>query len=346
MLKQKNVSSKTKVELYLREKLRHSNPGDKLPSIRQLKSLLEVSQSVVDKAVMHLVIEGLLEVRQPTGLFKAEPVRPVIKLLNFQTATGIRSFYHEFLADLLYEIAQNGRRVELISDRKAIAKLMKSPGNDTIITFGVRLQEYSDLSHHIHRKIINLLPNFIDDVAPGLIIDDTELIEKQIRYLVDCGHRKITYLHLKDENSYIRAQNARWDTFHRLGFELGLEFDKDFLINCVDRDLERIAGALFELLQKDNRPDAVLLGSDVLVQGAYEGIKRAGMIPGEDISVLGTDNRAWCEFTSPALCSAGFDYRMGFKKLISMIHEVENGADGELIKLPVKIFERKSTVNK
>ena len=288
----------------------------------------------------------MLEVRQPTGLFKAEAVKPVIKLLNFQTATGIRSFYHEFLSGLLYEIAQNGRRVELISDRKGIAKLMKSPGNDTIITFGVRLHEYSDLSHHIHRKIINLLPNFIENVAPGLIIDDTELIDKQIRYLVDNGHRKIAYLHLRNENSYIRAQNARWDTFHRLGFELGLEFNKDFLINCVDRDLERIADALFELLQKDNRPDAVLLGSDVLVQGVYEGIKKAGMIPGKDISVLGTDNRAWCEFTSPALSSAGFDYGMGFKKLISMVNEVENGADGELIKLPVKIFERKSTVNK
>ena len=125
-----------------------------------------------------------------------------------------------------------------------------------------------------------------------------------------------------------------------------MEFNKDFLINCVDRDLERIADALFELLQKDNRPDAVLLGSDVLVQGVYEGIKKAGMIPGKDISVLGTDNRAWCEFTSPALSSAGFDYGMGFKKLISMVNEVENGADGELIKLPVKIFERKSTVNK
>ena len=345
MHKQKNISSKTRVELYLREKLKQSNSGDKLPSIRQLKALLEVSQSVVDKAVMQLVIEGLLEVRQPTGLFKAEAVKPVIKLLNFQNATGIRSFYHEFLAGLLYEIAQNGRRIELISDRKAIAKLMKSPGNDTIITFGVNLQEYSDLGHHIHRKIINLLPNFIDDVAPGLIIDDTELIETQIKYLAGYGHRKIAYLHLKDENSYIRAQNARWDTFHRLGFELGLEFNKDFLINCVDRDLERIADALFGLLQKDNKPDAVLLGSDVLVQGAYEGIKRAGMVPGEDISVLGTDSRAWCEFTSPALTSAGFDYDMGFKELISMISKVEKGAEGELIKLPVKIFERESTID-
>lgn len=344
MLKQKNINSKTKVELYLREKLRQSDPGDKLPSIRQLKSLLEVSQSVVDKAVMQLVIEGLLEVRQPTGLFKAEPVRAVIKLLNFQNATSARSFYHEFLANLLYEIAQNGRRVELISDPKAISKVMKSPGNDTIVTFGVTLQEYSHLSSHIHCKIINLLPNFIENIAPGLIIDDTELIEKQIKYLVNKGHRKIAYLHLKDETSYIRAQNARWDTFHRLGFEFGLEFDKSFLINCVDRNLKRIADALFELLQNDNRPNAVLLGSDVLVQGAYEGIKKAGMTPGKELSILGTDNRSWCEFTSPGLSSVGFDYDKGFKQLISMINKVEKGADGELIKLPVKIFERESTI--
>jgi DNA-binding GntR family transcriptional regulator len=66
----KDISSKTKVEIYLREKLKKIAPGDKLPSIRQLKSHFGISQSVVDKAVMQLVMEGLVKVRRPTGLFK------------------------------------------------------------------------------------------------------------------------------------------------------------------------------------------------------------------------------------------------------------------------------------
>jgi DNA-binding LacI/PurR family transcriptional regulator len=345
MLRQQNISSKTKVELYLREKLRQCRPGDKLPSIRQLKSQLEVSQSVVDKAVMQLVLEGLVDVRRPTGLFKAEPARPVIKLLSFHEAPSVRSFYHEFLANLLYEMAKNGRRVELISDLKAIRKTLETPANNTILTFGASWQDYSLVSRDEHLKTINLLPNFVENVSPALVIDDTQVIETQIKYLVEAGHRKISYLHMKRDDIYIRAQNTRWDTFHRLGFENGLEFDKRFLIGSSDRDPERIAGEVASLLNTENPPTAFLLASDILVPGVYEGIKRAGLVPGKDIAVLGTDNRPWCEFTSPRLSSVGFDYEQAFEQLISMIAKIEKGAEGTVIKLPVKIFERESTTS-
>lgn len=345
MLKQQKLNSKTKVELYLREKLRQCKPGDKLPSIRQLKSQLEVSQSVVDKAIMQLAIEGLVEVRQPTGLFKAESVSPVIKLLNFHSEPGVSSFYHEFLANLLYKMAQNGRRVELISDPEAIRKVIKTSGNNTILSFGANWQEYSLICRGVHHKIVNLLPNFIENASPALVIDDAELIETQIKHLVNAGHSRIAYLHLKDDDIYIRAQNTRWDTFHRLGFELELEFDKRLLISSADRDPEKIAAKVSELLQLDNKPTALLLGSDMLVQGAYDGIKEAGLTPGKDISILSTDNRPWCEFTSPKLSSVGFDYDKGFDKLITMIDNVEKGADGKIIPLPVKIFERDSSIS-
>lgn len=345
MLRQQKISSKTKVELYLREKVRECEPGDKLPSIRQLKSDMEVSQSVIDKAVMLLVLEGLVEVRQPTGLFKAEPARPVIKLLNFHSTSGINSFYHEFLANLLYEMAKNGRRVELVSERKIIHKTLETFGNDTIITFGASLQDYSHVSSGIHHKIINLLPNFSENISPALVIDDAELIKIQMKYLIDAGHSRIAYLHLKNDKVYIKAQNSRWDAFHRLSFESGLEFDKRLLINSVDRDQNRIADEVSELLQIDNKPTAILLASDVLVQAAYAGIQKAGFTPGEDVSVLGTDNRPWCEFTSPKLSSVGFDFNKAFDKFIAMISNMEAGNGGEILNIPVKIFERDSSIS-
>ena len=185
MHKQRTISSKTKVEIYLRELLKKCKPGDKLPSIRQLKSQFGISQSVVDKAVMQLVIENLVVVRRPRGLFKAEPVRPVIKLLTFHEKPSPRSFYHEFLADLLYKMAGAGYRAELISAPEAIHKMLETPGREMIMTFGANWQDYSLVRNAVHTKnsIINLLPNFPEHIAPALVIDDQQFMETQIRYL-------------------------------------------------------------------------------------------------------------------------------------------------------------------
>ena len=344
MHKQRTINSKTKVEIYLRELLKKCKPGDKLPSIRQLKSQFGVSQSVVDKAIMQLVIENLIVVRRPRGLFKAEPVRPVIKLLNFHEKPSPRSFYHEFLADLLYRMAGAGYRTELISAPEAIHRTLETPYKEMIMTFGANWQDYSLVRNAVQSQnsIINLLPNFPEHIAPALVIDDQQVMEAQVRYLYNGGHRKIAYLHLKDEKVYIRAQNSRWNIFHQLGLEMNLELEKDFLIGVVGCNQEQISEKVAAILGAESAPTAFLLGSDKLVPGVYDGIQKAGLTPGKDVSVLGTDNRQWANYTSPPLTSVGFDFDSGFERLIKMIEKIEKGREGEILTLPVKIFERKS----
>ena len=99
---------------------------------------------------------------------------------------------------------------------------------------------------------------------------------------------------------------------------------------------------LLAILGAESAPTAFLLGSDKLVPGVYDGIQKAGLTPGKDVSVLGTDNRQWANYTSPPLTSVGFDFDSGFERLIKMIEKIEKGREGEILTLPVKIFERKS----
>jgi hypothetical protein len=40
----------------------------------------------------------------------------------------------------------------------------------------------------------------------------------------------------------------------------------------------------------------------------------------------------------------GFDFDSGFEQLIKMIEDIEKGGEGEILTLPVKVFERKSVV--
>jgi DNA-binding LacI/PurR family transcriptional regulator len=346
MHKQRTISPKTKVEIYLRKLLKKCKPEDKLPSIRQLKSRFGVSQSVVDKVVMQLVIENLIVIRRPRGLFKAEPVRPVINLLVFHEKPNPCSFYHEFLADLLYKLAGAGYRAELISAPDAIHKILETPNKEMVMTFGADWQDYSLVRNAVQAKnsIINLLPDFPEHIAPAMVIDDQLLMETQIGYLHDAGHRKIAYLHLKNEKVYIRAQNSRWNIFHQLGLEMNLELEKDFLISAAKCNQAQISEKVAAILNAESAPTAFLLGSDKLVSGVYDGIQKAGLTPGKEISVLGTDNRQWAEYTSPPLTSVGFDFDSGFEQLIKMIEDIEKGGEGEILTLPVKVFERKSVV--
>ena len=87
MHKQRTINSKTKVEIYLRELLKKCKPGDKLPSIRQLKSQFGVSQSVVDKAIMQLVIENLIVVRRPPRTIQSRAGTTCNKAVEFSRKT-------------------------------------------------------------------------------------------------------------------------------------------------------------------------------------------------------------------------------------------------------------------
>ena len=89
---------------------------------------------------------------------------------------------------------------------------------------------------------------------------------------------------------------------------MDLEFEKDFLISAVGCNQAQISQKIADILNAESYPTAFLLGSDKLVPGVYDGIQKAGLTPGKEISVLGTDNRQWAEYTSPPLASVGFDF--------------------------------------
>ena len=94
-----------------------------------------------------------------------------------------------------------------------------------IMTFGANWQDYSLVRNAVQSQnsIINLLPNFPEHIAPALVIDDQQVMEAQVRYLYNGGHRKIAYLHLKDEKVYIRCTKLSLEYFSptRIGNEFG-----------------------------------------------------------------------------------------------------------------------------
>lgn len=341
MVNLKEKSSRERVEEYLHDKLRLCEPGDRLPSIRQIKQDCGVSQSVVDKVIMQLLVDEQIKVKRPSGLFKAVPPVPKIKVLNFKSHMS-GSFYHFMLTETFYVMASRNRQVEIIpiNDPAEISEHISESNNTTYVTFSMSLRDYPAVSHL--NKVVHLLPDFAEEVSPSLCIDDAQLMQAQLEYLVSKGHRRIAYFHIYDENNYSRAQNVRWDTFHRLGFAMKLDFNEQYLVGFSGKNGQEKVDAIKSLMKMQNPPTAFLMAGDDMVYSVYNGLMQAGLEPGKDIPVLGTNNLEWCKYTSPQLSSIGFDVPAGLEAMLDMIEEIELGGEGRAIKFPLRTGIRES----
>ncbi len=338
----RNSNSLEKAEKYFLALLDKRKSGERLPSIRQIKKELGVGQSVIEKTILKLQGEGLLRVRQPVGLFKAVPPAPNIKLLDFANKLDRQGFYFEFVSELLFRISEHNRRVELVSNREQVKDILYHDRSSTILAFSMPLQDFAHTGNA--DNIIHLLPNFRDPVSPALVIDDYKLVEMQLNYLSKLGHKRIAYVHNYSSEHFYRADNVRWDAFHHIVFEKGLEFCQDYLIyRKPGEDIAHLEQRVSEVLQLPNAPTAIVMCSDRLVRAVYGGIRRTGLEPGRDIAVIGTNNRMLADYVDPPLTSCGFDFTTGFNELYDMIIECEKGIRDRIIYLSLELFERESS---
>jgi GntR family transcriptional repressor for pyruvate dehydrogenase complex len=95
---------------------RHLQPGDRLPSERELAELLNVSRASVREALRVLAALGLVEVRPGDGTFVREPPTPV------DPAVWSRLSERTFLLDLLEARQIVEREVVVLAVRRATAE--------------------------------------------------------------------------------------------------------------------------------------------------------------------------------------------------------------------------------
>ncbi len=66
-------------------------------------------------------------------------------------------------------------------------------------------------------------------------------------------------------------------------------------------------GAMKQLLAQSQRPSAVVCGNDVIAVGAMDAIRRLGLTPGVEVSVIGCDDIPVASYSSPPLTTFGID---------------------------------------
>jgi len=176
------------------------------------------------------------------------------------------------------------------------------------------------------------------DVASGL--------RRALLYLKRLGHTRIAFIRALAED---HGDKLRQRAFFEVASELDLGFAGiDLSAESSDHSLAGARAAFQRLITKprDKRPTAVVGLNDLCALGAMRGAQEVGLRVPQDLSIIGVDNIAFCEYTTPSLTTISQPIREIAQQVVRMLFQRVNGqgtAEPRVKTLPSKLILRESS---
>lgn len=134
---------------------------------------------------------------------------------------------------------------------------------------------------------------------PSIAVNDSDGAEKLIKYVISCGHKKIGVIAGKKESIHTQA---RLEGYQRALFEGNILYDPNLI---VYGDWERKSGYRNTDTLVENKVTAIFCMNDIMAGGTYDRLRELNLKVGEDIAVVGFDNREMAGFENPPLTTMG-----------------------------------------
>jgi DNA-binding LacI/PurR family transcriptional regulator len=177
--------------------------------------------------------------------------------------------------------------------------------------------------------------------APVFRGDDAYGIGLATNHLISLGHTRIAMIGGTDQTSTGRD---RYQGYLQAMHKAGLEVKPEWRISGPRTKQGGFEVAPQFLALKD-KPTAAVCWNDLTAIGLMNGIARAGLVPGEDISVTGYDDLEEAAIATPALTTVWNGQRevgrRAARALLDQLNGIEVSHDQELIKPELHI--RQST---
>ncbi|GAB1484164.1 LacI family DNA-binding transcriptional regulator [Treponema sp.] len=122
-----------------------------------------------------------------------------------------------------------------------------------------------------------------------------------LQYLYDKGHRRIALVtSATGSERFLSRRLAAYTDFMKIR---GLSHDPDLVFTAPlsAEGGEKLARAVYAVLNQDERPSAIFCGNDILAIALQNSLRAFGAIPGKDISIIGMDDIPATSLTWPAL---------------------------------------------
>jgi DNA-binding LacI/PurR family transcriptional regulator len=309
-------------------------PGDRLPSVRELADRLGINLHTVRAAYHLLERDGLVSVRAGTGttvltVDRARLAGAVADVPSF-TFGIILGAFSPFYAPVIRGIeaaAADLPALFFICDAQEDPRIgqryldrLIARGVDGIIALSWILPEGTELPP------LDVLPVVLADFArspgPGVEFDLQGGAEQVTRHLLEHGHRRIGYITPPPTWPTARPQRVGVEAALRAA---GLELDPELIMPVPGYELEAGAAAASQLLDLADPPTAVLTVSDQLGLGVIAAARvRAVRIP-EDLALAGMDDIQVAALVDPPLTTVHLPARELGERAMQLLRRLMSG---------------------
>ncbi|MFM2481504.1 LacI family DNA-binding transcriptional regulator [Celerinatantimonas sp. YJH-8] len=160
--------------------------------------------------------------------------------------------------------------------------------------------------------------------VPSVFYDDYRCGYMAGQQLVECGCKQLLFVGISPMDVALGRQRRR-------GFEDAISIagvDCRYIENCdlfVESGREKTA----EILAQGYCPDGVFGVTDRIAAGASQALRQAGIIPGEDVALIGVGDDELCSVLTPPLATVHYDHEQVGQQAAQVLMDLVRSKDGE-----------------
>ena len=344
-------SSETKyrqLENYLRDRIARGDlrPGDRLPSLSEMRGDYDVSRTTVERVHVRLEQDGLIRREQGRGTFVSEPPPPLQTGFIGFCASGLHSrplthYWNHLLEGVQQVAAREQLNIVLLHPEKS----QGWDKVDAVLIAETREESWRDLMPPELPHVALLYPA---RSCASVLADDYRGGELAVEHLLALGHRRIACLESVGNALFKRRLAGYRDALQTAG----IAPDPDWVwpVEMRDDDTFEARGAATMaawLLSGWHQTgcSAILAQNDHFAQGVMRALQEAGLRVPQDVSVIGFDGTEIGENTMPRLTSIAVPLaQIGATGMRILLHQMSDGEKSNAATvLPTQLQLRDST---
>ncbi|MEO6014727.1 MAG: LacI family DNA-binding transcriptional regulator [Devosia sp.] len=183
---------------------------------------------------------------------------------------------------------------------------------------------------------------FREDLPVSAVtVDDTDAVHAAVQHIIDLGHRRIGII--SPPEGFV-VTRERLTAFKKAFADCGHPLDESLIVQG-DFDIESGARGAKALMERRDKPTAIIAANDLAAFGAIAELSSQGLSVPDDVSVLGFDDIAFARVYQPALTTIAQPiYELGAAALrLAIAPAVPDGESRNIVTLAAKFVARSST---
>lgn len=245
-----------------------------------------------------------------------------------QVVDGINEFLDEknytFILGNMRMYQKHGNKYYLCADYEKMVKeelsIMAAKQISGIIYIEGHCHEIKCIPDDFPIPMVSVYGFINNNNVPAVICDDEQGAQMAVDKLLETGAAEIGIITGAPGSYHTRK---RQQGYHKALYDAGVLYDPEWM---VEGEWSRQSGyrAAGILIEKGIR--SIFAMNDLMAGGVYDYAKEHGLEIGEEIKVVGFDDREICEFYDPKLTSVALPLReLGKQAAEMLLQKIENG---------------------